>query len=142
MAGRLVTEEEIRGLVVAADGARPLGFVYFCDSEEEPTWRATAFVVRVRRGGFFAALPRDDRVQDGLQQLCEGEEDTVFFSESVIAGETPRRRPVGLVEIFLADVPWRFLPFFRKAVAGRGSGPELIPISQDGTTVRPVKAAL
>ena len=96
MAGRLVTEEEIRGLVVAADGARPLGFVYFCDSEEEPTWRATAFVVRVRRGGFFAALPRDDRVQDGLQQLCEGEEDTVFFSESVIAGGDSSTPPCGV----------------------------------------------
>ncbi|CAE7283466.1 hypothetical protein AK812_SmicGene31313 [Symbiodinium microadriaticum] len=76
--------EEIRGLVVPADAARPLGFVYFCDLEE-----------------------------DALQQLCEGEEDTAFFAESSVAGETPRRRPVGPVDILLADVPWRFLPFFR-----------------------------
>jgi len=142
MAGRHVSEDEVRALCAPTDPGRPLGFVYLCDLEEEPSWRATSFVVRVRRGGFLAALPQEQRVCDLLLRFVEGDADTVFYREATVAGETPRRRPVGDVAVYLADFPWRFLPFFRRAVAGRAAGPELLPMTLDGVTVRPIRAPL
>jgi len=105
MAGRHVSEDEVRALCAPTDPGRPLGFVYLCDLEEEPSWRATSFVVRVRRGGFLAALPQEQRVCDLLLRFVEGDADTVFYREATVAGETPRRRPVGDVPAYLADFP-------------------------------------
>ena len=133
MNGRLVTEEEIRGLVVPADAARPLGFVYFCDLEEEPTWRATAFVIRVRRGGFLAAGTIESRM------LCSS-----FAKEK----RTPPslRRAVLLERLPGAVRSGQWISFWPMCPGGScpsfETGPELIPMSQAGTTVRPVKAAL
>ena len=142
MAGRHLTEADVRTLAEIGDPGRPLGFAYLCDLEEDPSWRATSFVVRVRAGGFLVALPADARVQDHLLRLSELEDDAVFYREASIAGETPRRRPVGEVAMFLADIPWRHVVFFRKVVSGRAAAPELVPMTHNGNTVRPVRAAM
>ena len=59
MARRAMSEEGVQLMLtaLAQDDNRALPFLYLCDVVGEPNWRATGFVVRVRRGGFMVMLP-------------------------------------------------------------------------------------
>ena len=140
MAARALSEDDVRRLTPLEPG-RPLGFLYLLDTEEPPAWRTTAFVLRVRRGGFLVGVPVEPRVSSAITALgSENAEDVIIFRTASVEAETPRRRAVGEVEIILIDVPWSYLGMFRKPAAARSSEqPELIPFRKDGVVVRPVR---
>ena len=66
---------------------------------------------------------------------------TTGFTMSCNSLPRARLREGGrLALIYFVDVPWRFLRGFRKVVSARG-GPELIPMTLDRVTVRPIRTA-
>jgi len=139
MASRPLTEADVQPLVPSEPG-RPLGFLYLVDAEEHATWRTTAFVLRVRRGGFLVGVPNEDRVLSVLTAMSGDEsEEVIVFKLAVVEAETPRRRAVGEIEILLVDVPWSYLGLFRKP-APRATGlPELVPFKKGDVVVRPIR---
>eukprot|EP00439_Symbiodinium_sp_Y106_P071155 s3666_g12.t1 len=66
---------------------------------------------------------------------------TTGFTMSCNSLPRARLREGGrLALIYFVDVPWRFLRGFRKVASARG-GPELIPMTLDRVTVRPIRTA-
>ena len=141
MAARTLSEEEVRRLAEVADPQKPLAPAYLADVSEAAAWRAVAFVVRVRTGGFMVALPVDERVSAALENMmgADGSE-LALVREVELSAETPRRRPVGILRVLLADVGWEALPAFKKAATGRG-GPEMITMQKEGAIVRPTRSS-
>ena len=142
MAARALNAAEIRRLVDATVGERPLPFVYFLDTTEPPAWRATAFLLRHRAGGFLAILPADDQVAEQLAVLAdEGSPTPLLYTEADLPAETPRRRSVGPVGAFIVDASWASLHLFRRATS-RAAGAQLLPTvamtGPDGQVVRPI----
>jgi len=143
MAGRTVNEREVRDLVSSMTPGKPLPLIYFVDASETPAWRATAFLVRCRAGGFMVAVPDDERVTEQLQDLADlaVQDHPLLYAEATMEVETPRRKAVGPLQLYLVDVPWVALGYFRKATSGRGAL-ELIPLTAaSGAVVRPLPEA-
>ena len=120
-----VTPEVIRAGTGGTTKER-LGSVVLTDSPEEPTsWRCSTFLLRWRERGFMALFPVGEEVQATLDGFEVGpEEDAVVLSEVEVAFETSRRRQLGRANAIIADVPWGYLPLFRKSTY-KGEGPLL-----------------
>ena len=90
MAARALSEDDVRRLTPLEPG-RPLGFLYLLDTEEPPAWRTTAFVLRVRRGGFLVGVPVEPRVSSTITALgSENTEDVIIFRTASVEAETPQ----------------------------------------------------
>ena len=124
-----------------AVGGRPakekLGCILLTDSPEEPTsWRCSTFVLRCRDRGFMALFPCADEVGPTLESFAVGpDEDGVVISEVEVAFETARRHQLGRGPALIADIPWGYLPLFRR-FAYRGEGP-LLTFRVDGALAKP-----
>ncbi len=127
--------------IVKAVRGRPakekLGCILLTDSPEEPTsWRCSTFVLQCRDRGFMALFPCADEVGPALESFEVGpEEDGVVISEVEVAFETARRRQLGRGTALIADIPWGYLPLFRR-FAYRGEGP-LLTFRVDGVLAKP-----
>ena len=140
MAGRTLSREDL-GQLLPTEPGRPLGIMYLHDAEDQLAWRCTAFLLRIRRGGFMVCLPMEDRITELLRAFSEADgEDTMLSRTARVQAETPRRRAVGELEVHLADFPWSYLTLFRRAVTGnRPAQIELVAMKKDGTVVRPIR---
>ena len=106
MAASTVTEEDLRVLLDGAPPGRPLVMLYMLDDPEQPTSRVVAFILRYRPGGFMAMLPLTDVVTGILASFeTDGSAAPPYFTETGVQCETPRRRMVGEVPVYLVDVP-------------------------------------
>lgn len=117
-----VTPEVIRAGIGGTAKGR-LGSVVLTDSSEEPTsWRCSTFKLRWRERGFMALFPVAEEVQAALDGFeVDAEEDPVVLSEVELDFETARRRQLGRAKAIIADVPWAYLPLFRRGTY-RGEG--------------------
>ena len=140
MAGRHLGATEVRRLGEASDPDRPLGLCHFTDGSDAPSWRAVAFVIRVRPGGFMFICDVEDRVAEVLAAAAASPDgaEAMLYKTAEVEVETVRRRAAGSKEIFLVDAPWGALPYFRKS--GRGNF-ELLAIRKDSQVVRPTRRA-
>lgn len=130
----------MRRLGEASDPDRPLGLCHFTDGSDAPSWRAVAFVIRVRPGGFMFICDVEDRVAEVLAAAAASPDgaEAMLYKTAEVEVETVRRRAAGSKEIFLVDAPWGALPYFRKS--GRGNF-ELLAIRKDSQVVRPTRRA-
>ena len=140
MAGRYLSATEVRRLGEASDPDRPLGLCHFTDGSEVPSWRAVAFVIRVRPGGFMFICDVEDRVAEVLSAAAASPDgaEAMLYKPAEVEVETVRRRTAGSKEIYLVDAPWGALSYFRKS--GRGNF-ELLAIRKDSQVVRPIRSA-
>ncbi|OLP74955.1 hypothetical protein AK812_SmicGene45344, partial [Symbiodinium microadriaticum] len=131
--------EDIEALMDGAPPERPLPMYYFLDNPDNPTMRITAFIVRLRAGGFMVAMPGTDEVGELLSNLSETGDPAapLLFTPLQVACETPRRRALGEITLHFVDIPWAWLGFLRSGAALRGSTLELVCIKVDGVTARP-----
>ena len=132
-------QQDIEALMDGAPPERPLPMYYFLDNPDNPTMRITAFIVRLRAGGFMVAMPGTDEVGELLSNLSETGDPAapLLFTPLQVACETPRRRALGEITLHFVDIPWAWLGFLRSGAALRGSTLELVCIKVDGVTARP-----
>lgn len=105
------------------------------------TWRCNTFLVKCRQQGFMVLLPDLALVAETFQAFEEsGAEEAVVMSQVAVQLETNRHRVLGDCTAILADVPWSYLPLFRKHGA-RVSVPTH-GFSVEGTMGRPVLASV
>ena len=98
MAGRAVSAAVVQAFMKRTEPGKPLPLFYFVDSSSPSTWRATAFLVKCRAGGFMV-VPGDDRVIDQLQDLSDPElhEHPLLYVKAKVEVETPRRSLPGML---------------------------------------------
>ncbi|CAE7310120.1 unnamed protein product, partial [Symbiodinium necroappetens] len=130
----------VRRLGEASDPDRPLGLCHLTDGSKVPSWRAVAFVLRVRPGGFMFICDVEDRVTEVLAAAAASPDgsEAMLYKPAEVEVETVRRRVAGSKEIYVVDAPWGALSYFRKS--GRGSF-ELLAIRKDSQVVRPIRSA-
>lgn len=108
------------------------------DSTTDPhTWRARTFLLRHRQEGFMLLMPYAPEIQlvlDGHEVAGE----RPMLSVTQIALETNRGRPLGDIDVYIADVPWSFLPLLRKAISRAPAGVQSIIFTFGEETGRPV----
>ena len=91
-----ITEEFIQQLVDSGVPGCPLPIIYFVNEGAEAVWRATAFVLKYRVGGFMVVLPIAEEVIEALQNLSppdqegDGEGGLALYKEDLVQCETPR----------------------------------------------------
>ena len=140
MAAGTVSDGDLRGLLDGAPDGRPLAMLYLLDDPEAPTMRIVAFLLRYRQGGFMAILPQVEAVSAVLSVLeAEGAAAPPVYTLTTVPCETPRRRAVGEVDVYLVDFPWDCLAYFRRAATGR-SPLTTVPLLSGETVVRPILA--
>lgn len=89
----------------------------------------------------MAVFPESPEVEEALHAfLVQAGEDTVLLSPVNVELETPRGRSLGESAVLLADVPWSYLPLFRKG-PGR-SQLRVIRFQKDGVLARPIAASV
>lgn len=131
--------------IVKGGATRPakekLGCIVLTDSPEEPTsWKCTTFLLRCRDHGFMALFPMAEEVSPVLEAFDPGEnEDSVVITEIEVEFETARRRPLGKAPALIADLPWAYLPLFRR-FAYKGDGP-VLAFRVGGTLAKPTDAS-
>ena len=133
-------EEDIRSLLAEAPPRGPLPILLL--HGEDPEWRAVVHVVRARAGGFGIVAPLLESVQAALDQIVDDDgEAAVLIARRSVATETVRRRATGSVDVFLADVPWSGLPYFRRSGGLRLTQGSVQTIEADSIAVRPSREA-
>ena len=144
-----LSSEAIVALLAQDAPGKPLPLLYMYALDDPPPWRATAFLLKIRAGGFMVAVPASEEVIEfftALSDDLEGEESgslPVVWKEVLVACETSRRRRMGDVTVLLADLSWPHLEHFRRATSSRPpAGVVLLAITQDGAAVRPIKEAV
>ena len=131
--------------IVKAGAAGPakekLGCIVLTDSADEPTaWRCSTYLLRCRERGFMAVFPNVEEVMPVLENFEVGaEEDGVVVSEVEMEFETARRRPLGSASALIADIPWVYLPLFRRFAYRNDS--VLLTFRVDGALGKPTPAA-
>ncbi len=109
--------------------------------EGVPDWRAQVCLLQVREHGFMILTPEFEEIRATLNDWeVDAEEDAVVISEVDCAIETNRGTLLGTLNCFICDVPWAYLPLFRK-VPVRGLGEGAFTFEMDSVSGRPVMAA-
>lgn len=98
------------------DARLRLGTAVLTDAIPGPiSWRCSTFLVKCRTQGFMALFPNLDVVVATLNSFeAPSADEAAVMSQVVIQLETSRGRLLGEVEAILADIPWAYLPLFRK----------------------------
>ena len=110
-------------------------------SEGVPEWRAQVCILQARTQGFMIMTPEYEEIRAVLEDwdVAAGE-DGVVISEVDCAIETNRGSLFGTLNCFICDVPWSYLPLFRKVpVRGLGEGSFIFELN--GASGRPVLSA-
>ena len=138
MANRHVSEDDVRALTAGADGGRPLVIPVSVRLRGSPDVEGH----RLHSTCPARRVPRSFLATTGFTMSCNSlPRASRRLSSLRRASWRARLREGGrLALIYFVDVPWRFLGGFRKVVCARG-GPELIPMTLDRVTVRPIRAA-
>ncbi len=106
-----------------------------------PEWRAQVCILQVRNHGFMILTPEFEEVRATLEDWeVEDGADGVVISEVDCMVESNRGSLLGTVSCFICDVPWTYLPLFRK-VPARGLGEGAFVFEYNNTSGRPVMAA-
>ena len=133
-------EEDIRSLLAEVLPRGPLPILLL--QGVDPEWRAVVYVVRARAGGFGIVAPLLESVQAALDQIVDDDgEAAVLLARRSVATETVRRRATGSVDVFLADVPWSGLPYFRRSGGLPLTQGSVQTIEADSIAVRPSRDA-
>ena len=139
-APRALREEDIRALAESPTATSTLPTLLLLS--DDPEWRALAYLLRVRSGGFCIVSPAVAEVADALAALvAEDESPLAVVTDCRIELETPRRRPLGEVAATLADISWAGLSGFRRPGGVRLSRGVVAGFAVDGTAGRPVAAS-
>lgn len=141
-----LTEDSLQALWGACGPAGPLPALFLClpPREDAAAMRVSAFLVRVRSGGFMIALPDVEEAVHFLQgQEAEGEgEGAAFYPVNVLL-ETPRGRSLGEGGILLVDLIWPLVQHFSRASPLRSQAlGEVLRFSFEGQTARPNRSSL
>ena len=100
------------------------------------------FLLRVRAEGLMILLPGTDNVRELLDALNTADPGApLLYTPVAVTCETPRRRNVGEIDLFLVDLPWSWLAYFRSGAVLRGSPLELVSIKSGQATVHPIQEA-
>ena len=79
------------------------------------TWRSQVFMLRARTNGFMVMLPSGQEIKDVFHAYAVGPGEEVAVVSTVnVSFETARGRFQGDAEVLIADLPWSYLPLFRK----------------------------
>ena len=112
------------------------------DNAEVASVRITVFLLRVRAEGLMILLPGTDNVRELLDALNTADPGApLLYTPVAVTCETPRRRNVGEIDLFLVDLPWSWLAYFRSGAVLRGSPLELVSIKSGQATVHPIQEA-
>eukprot|EP00438_Fugacium_kawagutii_P009656 Skav215005 [mRNA] locus=scaffold508:1257711:1259189:- [translate_table: standard] len=107
-------------------------------------FRAEAYLLRIRGGGFMVALPAAEGVEEfvGRASSEEGEQLMLPFTADVDM-ETNRGRQLGATTVLLVDAGWQAVSFFQKAAALRGDhARQLLRFEVGGSFCRPVRTSI
>lgn len=109
--------------------------------EGVPDWRAQVCLLQARAHGFMMLTPEFEEIRATLTDWeVDGDADEVVISEVDCTIESNRGSLLGTVPCFICDVPWEYLPLFRK-VPVRGLGEGAFTFEMDSVHGRPVLAA-
>ena len=110
-------------------------------AEGVPEWRAQVCLLQVREHGFMILTPEFEEIRATLNDWeVDADTDQVVISEVDCAVETNRGTHLGVLNCFICDVPWAYLPLFRK-VPVRGLGEGAFTFEMESVSGRPVLAA-
>ena len=110
-------------------------------AEGVPEWRAQVCLLQVREHGFMILTPEFEEIRATLNDWeVDADTDQVVISEVDCAVETNRGTHLGVLSCFICDVPWAYLPLFRK-VPVRGLGEGAFTFEMESVSGRPVLAA-
>lgn len=110
-------------------------------AEGVPEWRAQVCLLQAREHGFMILTPDYEEVRAALSDWdVEEDADQVIISEVDCALETNRGTLLGTASCFICDVPWDYLPLFRK-VPVRGLGEGAFTFEVDSASGRPIYSA-
>eukprot|EP00438_Fugacium_kawagutii_P012109 Skav220358 [mRNA] locus=scaffold609:58746:60963:+ [translate_table: standard] len=142
-----LTEAYIREqLQLAAEPGKPLFQVWL---EGPPSaeggsvaWRASAYLLRWRAGGFMVVLPLTEDIVAFVANIVDAEGVSLVATfEAPVLCETPRGRPLETQVVLLADFPWPCASHFKKAAAIRFTGIPLVRFLDGTAVVRPQQAS-
>ena len=145
-AGTELSQEGVRALLAQDAPGKPLPLLYLIGPDDDAAaWRATAFLLKCRAGGFMVAASFLEEVVNFFTAISEeadvseGGALPVVWKEVAVSCETSRRRRVREVPLLLADLSWPHLVHFRRATASRASsGGTLLAITHEGNAVKPM----
>lgn len=120
-----VTADMVRsGLQAGTMRARNYTVCLVNAAEGVQDWRAQVCLLRCRAHGFMVLTPDYEEIRAALEDW-EGEDEAegVVISEVDCPIESSRGALLGTVGCFICDIPWSYLPLFRKPpVRGLGAG--------------------
>ncbi|CAJ1453860.1 unnamed protein product [Effrenium voratum] len=112
--------------------------LHLVDGAEPAAWRAVAYLLRCRAGGFMVLLPDDPKVLGTLRDFVPEEDEAAAAMEpTMVQMESSRGRAVGELRVLMADLPWGYLCLFRRAAALRNSPIQLVRLEVAGAACRP-----
>lgn len=134
-----VSEETVRAGLGATAKDRLAALQLVAGSEGQARTTAAVFLLQCRSNGFLALLPQHDAVLHAIQDFDTEGQDLAIRDVVTVELETSRGRALGPCNVSIVDLPWSYLPLFRKASARRsGAGGELVLFrSDDNTVARP-----
>jgi len=133
-----LAQADIEARVVEARAKGLLPALHFSATAVDGTvlWKAQAYVVRYRAGGFMVLVPGDAEVADFFEMA--GPFDFYAHHQTSVQMENARGRALGTVDAVLVDCPWSALQFFKRASSLRGEAALFrLKFVHDGVTCRP-----
>ena len=133
-----LAQADIEARVVEARAKGLLPALHFSATAVDGTvlWKAQAYVVRYRAGGFMVLVPGDAEVADFFEMA--GPFDFYAHHQTSVQMENARGRALGTVDAVLVDCPWSALQFFKRASSLRGEAAlARLKFVHDGVTCRP-----
>ncbi|CAE7658405.1 Clec4e [Symbiodinium microadriaticum] len=105
----------------------------------------SAYLVRIRTGGFLAVLPRNDTVVELMRGLLNEDGDSLAVDHfCAVELETSRGRSLGEAEVYFVDLPWEGASAFTKSHPLRGAlarETRFVTFEAGGSTGRPRPAS-
>ena len=129
---------------VPPSGQLPALFLVLPAKEDGTGLRVTAFLVRIRSGGFMVVLPDFVEVTQFLREQCtsDGSEACAIYPTEVLM-ETPRGRVLADGPCILVDLVWEMVALFMRAHPLRSSSTfELLRFALNDQPCRPRRSAV
>eukprot|EP00435_Cladocopium_sp_Y103_P062737 s287_g24.t1 len=137
---RTATAELVRSGVAGGVKGRLGSLQLVCADPSGAQQFCAVYLVRCRSDGFLALFPDSEIVEETVDGFDTGGGETALKDRIHVAIETPRSRHLGTTDVLIMDLPWHYLPLFRKCTSRSGSGGNQILFRFGDTIGRPVEA--
>ena len=137
--GRAATAELVRSGVAGGVKGRLGSLQLVCADPSGAEQFCAVYLVRCRSDGFLALFPALEIVEETVDGFNTGGGETALKDRLHVAIETPRGRRLGTTDVLIMDLPWHYLPLFRKCTSRSGSGGNQILFRFGDTVGRPVE---